>query len=274
MNHDQLIKGTNKVAVYATVALFYWVFVFLIITAFDLKIFREHITEIFYLSLLGIFAILGGALILNVMSNLSKISTVISVERGGGTPVKKPSRLAIVAIALSFPIICGVLFAGNSFSAEKKKHFLVSAAQTLIAENKSELASIANYQFSIDYVKKAEQTLGVIKKIDKNIPEVILIVPDRIDNKIVFLAFGGKIDTDEETAVEKPKQKRIDKPQYIYSASRGEREYLEKVFAGKEDNYKFSYDKGNYELYFPALINGRKIVLYFSDYQRYGKFGS
>ena len=274
MNHDQLIKGTNRVAIYSTAALFYWVFVFLIITAFDLKIFREHITEIFYLSLLGIFAILGGALILNVMSNLSKISTAMSVERGGSTPIKKPSRFALVAIALSFPIICGVLFAGNSFSAEKKKHFLVSAAQSLIAENKSELTSIANYQFSIDYVKKAEQTLGVIKKIDKNFPEVILIVPDQIDNKKVFLGFGGKIDTDEETAVDKPKQKRVAKPQFIYSASLEEREYLEKVFAGKEDNHKFSYDKGNYQLYFPALINGRKIVLYFSDYQRYGKFGS
>jgi len=103
---------------------------------------------------------------------------------------------------------------------------------------------------------------------------VILIVPDQIDNKKVFLGFGGKIDTDEETAVDKPKQKRVDKPQFKYSASRKEREYLEKVFAGKEYNYKFSYDKGNYQLYFPALINGRKIVLYFSDYQRYGKFGS
>jgi hypothetical protein len=274
MNHDQLIKGTNKVAVYATVALVYWVFIFLIITAFDLKIFREHITEIFYLSLLGIFAILGGALILNVMSNLSKISTVMAVERGGSNPIKKPSRFAIIGIALSFPIICGVLFAGNSFSAEKKKHFLVSAAQSLIAENKKELTSIAAYQFSIDYVKKAEQTLGVIKKIDKNFPEVILVVPDQIDNKKVFLGFGGRIETDEEISVDKPKQKRIDKPQFIYSASREEREYLEKVFTGKEDNYKFSYDKGNYQLYFPALIDGKKIVLYFSDYQRYGKFGS
>ena len=113
MNHDQLIKGTNRVAVYATAALFYWVFVFLIITTFDLKIFREHITEIYYLSLLGIFAILGGALILNVMSNLSKISTVMSVERGDRTQIQMPSRFTIIAIALSFPIICGILFAGN-----------------------------------------------------------------------------------------------------------------------------------------------------------------
>ena len=274
MNHDQLIKGTNRVAIYSTAALFYWVFVFLIISAFDLKIFREHITEIFYLSLLGIFAILAGALILNVMSNLSKISTVMSVARGDANTVQKPSRFAIIAIALSFPIICGVLFAGNSFSAEKKKHLLVTAAQSLIAENKDELNAIANYQFSIEYVKKAEQTLGVIKKIDKNFPEVMLIVPDQIDKKKVFLGFGGKIDTDDELIVDKQKQKRIDKAQFIYSASREERGYLEKVFAGDEKSYKFSYEKGNYQLYFPASINGKKIVLYFSDYQRYGKFGS
>ena len=275
VNHDQLIKGTNRVAIYATVALFYWVFVFLIITTFDLKIFKEHITEIFYLSLLGIFAILGGALILNVMSNLSKISTVLSEERGGNTPLQKPSRSAIIALALSFPIICGVLFAGNSFSAEKKKHLLVSAAQSLIAENNSELATIANYQFSRDYVKKAEQTLGIIRKIDKNFPEVMLIVPDMIDNKKVFLGFGGNIDSGAEEDVNKPDQKkRFEKPRFIYSATREEREYLDKVFAGNESNYKFSYEKGNYQLYFPALINGKKIVLYFSDYQRYGKFGS
>jgi hypothetical protein len=275
MNHDQLIKGTNKVAVYATIALVYWVFIFLIITVFDLKIFRENITEIFYLSLVGIFAILGGALILNVMSNLSKISTAMSVERGDGTSLRKPSRVFLVAIALSFPIICGVLFAGNSLSAEKKKQLLVSAAQSLIAENKRELTSIANYQFAREYIIKAEQTLGVIKKIDKNFPEVMLIVPDKIDNKKVFLGFGGDINSEDEVTLNKPDHKRAyEKPQFIYSASRDEREYLDKVFTGNENNYRFSYEKGNYQLYFPAVIDGKKIVLYFSDYQRYGKFGS
>jgi len=274
MNHDQLIKATNKVAIYSTVALFYWVFMFMVITVFDLKIFREHITEIFYISLLGIFAILGGAIVLNVMSNLSKISTVISEDRGFKATPQKPSRFIIIAVVLSFPIICGVLFAGNKLSAEKKKGLLVTAAQNLISENKSAIESLANYQFSIDYVKKAERTLGVIKKIDKNFPEVMLILPDSIDDKKVFLGFGGRIETDEENDESKKASKRIDKPKFIYSASRDEREYFEKVFAGKENKYKFSNNKGNYQLYFPALINGKKIVLYFSDFQRYGKFGS
>jgi hypothetical protein len=259
------------VAIYSTVALFYWVFIFMIITVFDLKIFREHITEIFYMSLLGIFAILGGAIVLNVMSNLSKISTVLSVERKDCSPIKKPSRFAFITIAVSFPLICGILIAGNS---EKKKRLLVSAAQSIITENKGELAFIANYQFTTDYVKKAEKTFGVIKKIDKNFPEVMLIVPDQIDNKKVFLGFGGNINTYEEITMDKTERKRIDKANFIYSATGEERDYLGKVFAGNEINYKFSYEKGNYQLYFPALINGKKIVLYFSDFQRYGKFGS
>lgn len=54
MNHDFLIRHTNRIAVYATVTLIYWVFVFFLITIFDLKIFREHITETFFMSLLGI----------------------------------------------------------------------------------------------------------------------------------------------------------------------------------------------------------------------------
>lgn len=270
MNHDQLIKGTNRVAIYSTVALFYWVFIFMIITVFDLKIFREHITEVFYMSLMGIFAILGGAIVLNVISNLSKISTVLSDKSEHTPSLNKPSRFRIIAIVLSFPIICGILFAGNALSAGKKKSILVSAAQSLISENQAALDSLANYQFSVEYVKQAEKTLGVIKKIDKNFPEVMLIVPDSIDDKKVFLGFGGRfsgLDTYQ-------KNRQIDKPGFIYSANRDEREYLGKVFDGKESKNKFSYDKGNYQLYFPASINGKKIVLYFSDYQRYGKIGS
>lgn len=266
MNHDQLIKGTNKVALYSTFALFYWVFTFLIITAFDLKIFREHMTEIFYLSLLGIFAILGGAVVLNVMSNLSKISTVMSEERKYSISSSKLSKPMVISIALSFPIICALLFAGNYLSAEKKKSMLIDSAQTLISENQRELEALSEYQFSGTYVKKAEKTLGVIKKIDKNFPEVMLIQIDNIDNKKVYLGFGGHIYRDE--------KKPVDKVMFIYSASKDERAYLERVFSGSEDKYKFSSRKGNYELYFPTSINGKKMVLYFSDYQRYGKFGS
>lgn len=228
MNHDQLIKGTNKVA--ATIALFYWVFIFLIITAFDLKIFREYMTQ---MSILGIFAILGGAIVLNVMFNLSKISTVLSQEHGRtGSSGTKPSKLLITAIVLSFPLISAVLFAGNHLSAVKKKTMLISSAKTLISENQADLASLAEYRFSKDYVKRAKKTLGVIKKIDKNFPEVVLTRPDSIDNKKVFLGFGGHRYWNAKEPVEKS--------MFIYSATNEERMYLDKVFSGDEKNHNFS----------------------------------
>jgi hypothetical protein len=266
MNHDFLIKITNKVAFYATVALFYWVFIFLTISIFDLKIFREYITSTFYLSLLGIFAILGGSLVLNVMSNLSNISVAISDRRDVTTPSKKMDVRVLGAIALSFPLIIGALFLGNAMSANKKKSMLVESAQLLISQNQVELADLANYQFTAEYVDKAEKMLGVIRRIDKNFPEVLLVLPDNIDKKKVFLVFGRHGPVED--------KKKIDKSQFIFPATKEERAYLENTFGGDGMGYRFDGEKGNYQLFFPVTVNGKKIMLYFSDYQRYGKFGS
>jgi len=266
MDHDQLIKGTNKVALYGTIALFYWVFIFLVITAFDLKIFREHMTDIFYLSILGIFAILGGAIVLNVMSNLSKISDLLSQEHGHPGSSTKLSKLMIGAVVLSFPLISAVLFTGNHLSAVKKKTMLISSALSLMSENKADLDSLADYHFTKDYVKRTEKALGVIKKIDKNLPEIVVIVADVIDRKKVFLGFNGYEDWDDK----QPRERSM----YIYSTKSEERKYLERVFSGNETNYRFTSKKGHYELYYPVVINGKTIVLLFSDYQEYGKVGS
>jgi len=266
MNNDLIIKYTNKVAVYSLVALIYWVFIFLVITVFELRIFGENITEMFYFSLLGIFAMLSGTVILNVMANLSKISTVISNNQNQAASIPKRSKLAIIMVLISFPVICGILFAGNSLSADKNKDKLIKAAQSLITENQVELSVLSNYEFSPEYVKKAEDTLCVIKKIDKNIPEVILILPDQIGNKKLFLRFEGCPYNDQD--------EKIEKQNFIFSASEDEREYLNSVFIRGNKSNKFSYTKGNYQLYYPTKINGRLVVLYFSDYERYGRSGS
>ncbi|MRR56825.1 MAG: hypothetical protein EG824_01225 [Deltaproteobacteria bacterium] len=266
MNHDFIIKATNRVAIYATGALIYWLFIFLTITVFDLKIFRERVTEMFLLSLLGIFAILGGAIILNVMSNLSIISAAVSaLPQPGVTPKSKANwRMAIVLI--SFPLIAACLFAGHELSAQRKKALLIGSAEQLISENQPALGALAEYKFSPEFVKSAEHTLNILNKIDKNFPEVMVIAPDAIDGKALFLGFGGRQYHDKKT--------KIEKSAYIYSTSREERDYLSSVFAGSEANYRFRAEKGNYQMYFPTTVAGKKMVLYFSDFQRYGKFGS
>lgn len=266
MNHDFLIRTTNRIAVYATLALLYWVFTFLIITVFDLRIFRERMTEMFFLSLLGIFAILGGAIVLNVMSNLSKISAAVSEKHGTAAEATKPARFRLAVLALLFPLIAAGLFAGNKLSDQRKKNLLISSAQKLVSENQAALATLSDYKFSSAYIKKSEKILEVIKKIDKNLPEVMVIVPDAIDGKKLFLSFGAGHYYD--------KKEKLEMSSFIFSASPEERGYLEKIFSGNDVNYLFHADSGSYQLYFPVTFSGRKVVLYFSESQRYGGYGS
>ena len=267
MNNDLLIKTTNRVAMYATVALIYWVFTFLTITVFDLKIFRERMTEMFFLSLLGIFAILGGAIILNVMSNLSKISAAVSPINEAIPVQSQISKVRRILLILCFPLIVAVLFLGNNLSAERKKTLLIRAAENLVAENQSSLTSLADYKFTPNYVKNTESTLNVLNKIDRSFPELMVIFPDSIEGKSLYLGFRGRHYSDDG-------KNEIEKSTYIYSTSREEREYLEKVFTTGQTELRFHAEKGNYQLYFPTIIAGKKLVLYFSDFQRYGKFGS
>ena len=64
MNAKKLVKATNIIGMVAVTLLVYWVFALILIQVFGLKVFREHITEIFLMSILGILAVMGGTLML------------------------------------------------------------------------------------------------------------------------------------------------------------------------------------------------------------------
>lgn len=66
----------------------------------------------------------------------------------------------------------------------------------------------------------------------------------------------------------------IEKSDYIYTASLNEWDYLSSVFNGTEINHKFFMENSDFHLYIPTTVGGRKMVFYFSQSQRYGKFGS
>lgn len=142
----------------------------------------------------------------------------------------------------------------------------MSAAQAMVSENQKELGKLAVYAFSNAYVDDAAKILSVMAKIDKNFPEVKLIVPDSIGDKRVFLAFNGY--THGSSKDDKEKQ------DYIYSSTKDDRIYLDGVFSKGQAEMRFRAEGGNYELYLPLKMEGKVIVLYFSDFLQYGKFGS
>ena len=266
MNHGLIIKVTNRVALYATTALVFWVITFLTITVFGLKIFREHMTGTFYLSILGIFAILGGAIVLNVMSNLSKISEAIAQKESGSASDPRISKAKIYIAVASVPVVITLLFVGNELSALKKKDLLVSAAEAMVSENQKELRTLAAYEFGSAYIEEAAKILSVMRRIDENVPIAQVILPDTIGDKRVFLAFQSYPSDLSKKAAEK-----VD---FIYSSSKEERAYLESVFSKGSMEMRFLASGGNYELYLPVKVEDKLIVLYFSDFQRYGKYGS
>ncbi len=265
MNHDFLIKNTNRVAVLTTIALWYWVLIFVTITVFDLKVFRAYITQTFYFSLLGIFAILAGALVLNIMSNLSKISAALASRSGTEAIPVKSNKWRFYLMLASLPLVVALLFAGNQLTEQRKKLKLIAAAEHLVAENQSSLASLADYKFSYDYVLRVASIMQVIKRIDKNFPEVQLIVADKLGDKTVFLGLGD----DHYRHFDKNEAREMS--HYIFSATQSERDYLHAVFTSKTAEVKFQREANSYQLYYPLELAGKKFVLYFSDYQRYGK---
>ena len=103
MNAKKLVKATNIVGMVAVTLLVYWVFALILIQVFGLKVFREHITEIFLMSILGIFAVMGGTLMLNIMLNLTRIA-----ERGQeGRKQRRPENL--IFVVGSIPFVGGIV---------------------------------------------------------------------------------------------------------------------------------------------------------------------
>ncbi|HET8736614.1 MAG TPA: hypothetical protein VFM69_08435 [Pricia sp.] len=74
MNPKILIALCNKIGTISIVLLIYWVFINITVSVFGLKVFENRLAEIFYMSLWGILALMFGALILNVMLNLTRIA--------------------------------------------------------------------------------------------------------------------------------------------------------------------------------------------------------
>ncbi len=263
MNRDKIIVLTNKLSFILIVLLLYWVFIFTIVTVFDFKIFRENLTQTFFTSIFAILALLGGVVILNVMLNLTKISEALS-EKGKEASSPKPRKfnLRLGLFILSFPIIFGLFYLGDLRTSHIKQDLLLNSARAIVKENPESIERLGAYHYDLAYLNEVAQLLTMFEKQDENFENVILIVDDTIQGKQIFLGLKRIGDQLPE---------KIDK---IFPCSQAEREYLRQVFNSRTTEYRFSSSDGRYELYFPVKTKKRTIILYFSDYQRYGKFGS
>jgi hypothetical protein len=255
MNAKQIVRLSNIIGITSILLLVYWVFTFIMIQVFGLKVFRENMTETFYLSVLGILALMVGSLIVNLMFNLTRIA-------------EKHNLVRFITLLLIFPLIALILFGGDYLTSAKKEKMLVESAKSIIETNKANSDKLVNYTFSENYIKETSEILEILSGTDKNFPSVTLIVKDSIKGSPVYLGFNEYFGDNLKDTI-KPQ-----KSEYIYKTTQEERAYLNSVFDKKNEELRYSSHDGNYELFYPYKKNGKKVILYFSEQQRYGKLGS
>lgn len=240
---------------------------FIAVQVFGFKIFRENISQTFAMSIFGIFALMVGSLIINVMFNLTRIAE--KHNRDEFLEANAITKKLGWTFLLSFPLIIAFLFGGDYLTSQKKEAMLIDSAKSVIEKFPQKADGLLNYQFNENWLSEMDNTLYLMRTTDKNSPSVLVIVKDSIDDSEVFLGFSIYRKTSGEDSKQQP-----EKRTYILQTTKMERDYLSKIFNEGYSEIRFSASDGKYELYYPYVKDGRKIVLYFSDLQRYGKLGS
>jgi len=265
MNSKSFVKLSNVIAIISILLLVYWVFIFISIEVFGLKVFKENITETFYLSILGILALMSGALILNIMFNLTRIAEKHNQDEN--LKSSKKSKSMVILFVLSFPFIFAFLYTGDYFTSKKKEKMLVDSAESIINDNYQNALKLLNYEFSEKWIVETENIIDVLSSTDKHFPNVTIIVKDSINNTPVFMGFnhysGSLNDTIQPLKVN-----------FLIKTTKAERIYLADVFENRNGNKRFSAYDGKYELYYPFMHDKKIVVFYFAERQRYGKIGS
>lgn len=264
MKAKQLVRLSNIIGVVSILLLIYWVFSFITIEVFGLKVFRANLTESFNMSILGILALMFGALIINIMFNLTRIAQKHNMDDNQVKTGKKAGWILI----LSFPLILIILFGGDYLTSKQKEKLLVKSAKSIISDNKNKANKLVNYSFNERWIDDTKRILKILSKTDENFPHISIIVNDKVDGSNVYLGFDAYSTTNVNDTL---KPEKVD---FIQSTNSEEREYLQQVFTKKYDNYRYSSHYGNYELFYPYFEGDKVVVIFFSEYRRYGKIGS
>ncbi|STZ63126.1 Uncharacterised protein [Moraxella lacunata] len=300
MNHKQLVKATNIIAILGILGLIYWVFGFILIQVFGLKVFEKNLTEMFGFSILGILAVLAGALILNIMLNLTRIAEQKENPNTAPTPATKShmGKFLVLGMAM-FGVIASGLFWGDYVTTQRKFTLMQTSTNQVVEKYHDSLDFLGDFRFEKTWIDTAIWHTELLRATDNNVNQVTIIVPDKIDDEAVYLGFDeykqshaglpsdddltkgnavvfeiaeaiGSV-ADDTTPTKKYHLKKTD---FIFRTDTAQRQALDQMFAGQAKPHHSSYD-GRYEMFYPYQVDGKTVaVLYLTDYLHYGKINS
>ncbi len=264
MKPKQLVRISNATVIISIVLLVYQVFAFITIEVFGLRVFRENLTRLFYTGTLGVLAIMTGALIINIMVNLTRIAQKHNQDEATDGATDKKGNKTVWALLVGLLILLPMLFGGDYLTSKKREEFLIKSAESIIETNIKKNDHLLRYGFNKEWISKTEEILDILSKIDRDLPAVSILVKESMKGAPVFLGFNRYGNMNDTTMI---------KRNFIRSTTKPEREYLNSVFDRGNEGYRYSSHNGKYELFYPYSDGKNRIVVYFSEYRRYGKTG-
>lgn len=262
MNSNKMVKISNRIGFIAVLALVYWVLIYITTQIFGLKIFKETLTATFNWSILGILVLMFGALIINVMLNLSRIADKINNGNEAIEKISIKKRTGTIIFLVSLPIVIIALFFGNYLSSKKIENELKKSADAIINSYNTTINELSNYSFDINWINKARNLFSLMVRIDAEITNVGIIFEDEIDGNIIYLTVVNGSEVRENEV--------LNKINFIRNYKLKEREYIEKYFKENYNQKYFLSENGVYNLFVPYENNNEKMLFFFTNRRDYG----
>ncbi len=266
MNAKNYVKISNVIGLVSIVLLAIWVFAFVVIQSFDLKVFTKNLTELFGFSVMGILAVMLGALMVNIMLNLTRIADKHNIDND----TKKISKFAIIGIISIFPLIAGGLFLGDYISSAKVRNKAVVYMEK-IADSQSFKSKLAQYRFDKEWIKDITLMMDDYTSQEMD-GDIEIILKDTIISKeeyLYFNTFHHRFNYLDDTT-----DLKMDDFEFSFSrTNKNEKEYILKYLNGSPAEDDFFKSSSGYDIYYPVSGAGKRALLHISIYERFGSVG-
>lgn len=255
LNPKTIVKLSNSIGLIAILLLLFCVFGFIVTEIFDLQLISFS-KEFFGISILALLSLMAGALILNIMFNLSRIAS-------RGEPVaednpEKVKRLKWILLS-GFPVVAIALFAGDNYNKEISSKKSLEFAKHLQAQLAEEVEFEA-YEFNKNWIGKSEKNLSFINQLNGRPGNLSLIWQDTLNGKKHFFSISEYYENEEDSSA-------FEKETYLLLPNKEKSEEFEKLLNGEQKTIQLERSGRNFESFIPFTQHQKTFILQFNEYQ-------
>lgn len=239
-----------------------WFIGFIVSVTFDLNVFTSRTSEFF-------FSIIGFAFILVTCAAILNISLIADSKvqdiKGDESKSILTRKFFYISGILIFLLI-GFLFIGDFLSRQNEKIKLENEANDLISRYAESIDEMILFIQDTSQIEKIPEFLKVLSNQKEEFPTITLITSGKYKGETVFLEINSWAS-----------KQSLKEPYFnhsFYKCNMNDCDYLLSVFENNNIKSYFWTEENNYKYYYPIEKNGKKILLLFTKFQRYGKIGS